>query len=248
MSAQPRLSTLRAALGRRYAREQFFPGWLGLAVNPYFLARRGLLEALRPLAAQARGRILDVGCGQKPYQELFDAAEFIGLEYDSPENRANKRADFFYDGTRFPFTDGAFDTVFCSQVLEHVFTPGPFLAEIQRVLRPGGSFLLTVPFVWEEHEQPQDCARYSSFGLRALLDSSGFQVVQLDKTLPDVRVLFQLLGAYLFQRLATRSHLLNVALCAALVAPLGVLGSVLAWITPETPTLYLDNVVLAKKR
>ena len=57
----------------------------------------------------------------------------------------------------------------CNQVLEHVFNPDDFVREIARVLKPGGALLLTVPFVWNEHEQPYDYARYSSFGLRAFL-------------------------------------------------------------------------------
>ena len=58
----------------------------------------------------------------------------------------------------------------CNQVLEHVFNPDEFLLKINRVLKNDGKLLLTVPFVWDEHEQPFDYARYSSFGLKALIE------------------------------------------------------------------------------
>ena len=68
----------------------------------------------------------------------------------------NKHADRSYDGKTFPFSDGEFDAVLTSEVLEHVFNPDEFLSEINRVLRDDGVLLLTVPFVWDEHEQPFD--------------------------------------------------------------------------------------------
>ena len=119
-------------------------------------------------------RLLDVGCGTKPYQSLFtQVGEYIGLELDTPENRRTKHADLFYNGRCFPVADISFDVILCNQVLEHIFEPEQFLAEIQRVLRPGGYLILTVPFFWPEHEQPNDCLRYTSFGLRHRLDQAG---------------------------------------------------------------------------
>jgi ubiquinone/menaquinone biosynthesis C-methylase UbiE len=103
----------------------------------------------------------------------------------------------FYDSAHFPFADGEFDSALCSQVLEHVFTLDTFLAEINRVIKPGSKPLLTLPFVWDEYEQPYDFARYSSFGLKAFLERHGFEVLQQRKTLPDLRVIFQLVNGYL---------------------------------------------------
>lgn len=237
-----------SALKRRYIHEQYLPGWLGMLINPFYHARRGLYQAILPLAAEMSGRVLDIGCGQKPYQTLFSATVYVGLEYDSPTNRACKKADFFYDGTHFPFADGEFDSALCSQVLEHVFTPDAFLTEINRVIKPGGKLLLTLPFVWDEHEQPYDFARYSSFGLKALLERHGFDVLQQRKTLPDVRVIFQLVNAYLYKLLMMRNPYINMVICAFFMAPFTMLGALLVYITPRNPDLYLDNVVLAIKR
>ena len=67
--------------------------------------------------------------------------------------RQRGEADYFYDGQSFPFKGGSFDVVLTNQVLEHVFNPDVFLSEIHRVLTPDGVLLLTVPFLWDEHEQ-----------------------------------------------------------------------------------------------
>jgi ubiquinone/menaquinone biosynthesis C-methylase UbiE len=80
-------------------------------------ARRELLAAVRHLAPEIGGRVLDVGCGSRPYESLVRAREYIGLELDTPENRRSKKADLFYDGARLPFEDGSFDAVICNQVL-----------------------------------------------------------------------------------------------------------------------------------
>lgn len=237
-----------AALKRRYIREQYLPGWLGVFINPYYHARSGLHRAIRELAPELTGRLLDIGCGHQPYRELFRLDAYVGLEYDTPANRASKQAEFFYDGTRFPFSDCEFDSAICSQVLEHVFNPEEFLDEINRVLKAGAPLLLTLPFVWDEHEQPHDFARYSSFGLRALLERHGFEILRHEKTLPDLRVIFQLINAYLFKRLFGRNPYFNMIICALFMSPFTMLGSLLACVTPGNPDLFLDNVVLARKR
>src|SRR3546814_19368424 len=102
------------------------------------------------------GPMLDVGCGTKPYRELFELEEYIGLEIDSPSARTQSRADYFYDGKKFPFEAEIFNSVLCNQVLEHVFNPDDFLQEIHRVLREGGMLLLTVPRS-EERRVGKEC-------------------------------------------------------------------------------------------
>ena len=233
---------------KRYAlAQQYNPGFAGLWVNPFYHARRGLYRAIAEMAARFDGRLLDVGCGRKPYQDLFRANEYVGLEIDTPGNRAHKQADFFYDGKTFPFPDQCFDGVICNQVLEHIFTPDQFLHEVKRVLKPEGDLLLTVPFIWDEHEQPWDYARYSSFGLKSLLEKNGFQVIEQRKINADVRVLFQLVNAYLFKVLWTRHPVLNLLICAIAMAPFNILGALLYRLLPANPDLYLDQVVLARK-
>jgi SAM-dependent methyltransferase len=230
-----------------YVRAQsFHPTWGGVFVNPFFIARRGLARAVAELAPAMKGRLLDVGCGSKPYARLFCVDEYVGLDVDSRRTRELGVADAFYDGGRFPFEAASFDSVLCNQVLEHVFEPDRFVAEIARVLRPQGMVLMTVPFVWDEHEQPVDFARYSSFGLKALLERHGLTVVDQRKMAADVSVLFQLANAYLYKVLPD-SAILHRIVCAAVMAPVSAAGIVLGNLLPANADLYLDQAVLARK-
>jgi len=238
---------MRRRLSAALARAEFRPGLLGLFVNPFSLARQGLYDQILALSGAVRGRVLDVGCGRKPYARLFEADEYLGLEVDSPHSRAHSLADAFYDGGRFPFDEGRFDSVVSFQVFEHVFEPDRFLSEVRRVLADGGSFLLCVPFVWDEHEQPVDFARYSSFGLKHLLEKHGFRVEEIRKSVSDVRVVFQLASGYLYKKTVTGNGYLNLLVCLLLMAPVNILGQLLHYVLPRNDDLYLDNVVLARK-
>ncbi len=235
------------ALKHALEAQQFSPSMLGIWVNPFYLARKGLYCEMARCAPDLKGRLLDVGCGRRPYARLFDVADYVGLELDTPENRLRKQADHYYDGTRFPFPDACFDNVLCNQVLEHVFDPSAFLLEIRRVLRPGGQLVLTIPFIWDEHEQPWDYARYTSFGIKYLLENSGFRLRQQHKINADIRALCQLAIAYLYKVTWTRRPWLNLFICALLMAPITLLGVLFHRLLPANSDLYLDQIVLAQR-
>lgn len=234
-------------LRRWWRAQQYEPGAAGLLVNPFYFARRGLRAGLGEFLPGLAGEVLDVGCGRKPYAHLTRATRYVGVDIDTPATRALAAADFYYDGRSLPFADASFDAVLCSQVLEHVFTPAGFLREINRVLRPGGVLLLATPFVWDEHEQPQDYGRYSSFGLPHLLQQAGFAVETRRKTCADFRAVTQLASGYLYKVTRTDRTFLNVFVQLVLIAPVNLLGGLLAWVLPANPDLYLDNIVRAKK-
>ena len=227
--------------------QQFEPTAAGLLVNPFYFARRGLRDGLGEFLPALAGDVLDVGCGRKPYQHLTRATRYVGVDIDTPATRALAAADHYYDGRTLPFADASFDAVLCSQVLEHVFAPAEFLREIHRVLRPGGVLLLATPFVWDEHEQPQDFGRYSSFGLKDLLQRAGLAVEAQRKTCADFRALAQLASGYLYKVTRTSRTLPNVLAQLVLIAPVNVTGALLAWVLPRNPDLFLDNIVLARK-
>jgi SAM-dependent methyltransferase len=226
-------------------KEQFEPTLLGVFLNPFFIARRGLLKSIRELGKNINGKTLDVGCGTKPYEKYFNCSEYVGLEIETTLNRELKKADYFYNGKTFPFKDSEFDSVVTNQVLEHVFNPDEFLKEMNRVLKVEGKLLLTVPFVWDEHEQPYDYARYSSFGLKSLLEEHGFEVVKQQKSVNDFRVIIQLVNAYVYKKvhqLQLIRQLTTISFCAV-VNVIGLLSALL----PKNNDLYLDNVILARK-
>lgn len=230
-----------------YRQQAFFPGFFGIFVNPFYFARSGLRKAMVEYAPKLTGRLLDVGCGSKPYYSLFTVDAYIGLDIDSNFSRKRGVADYFYDGKTFPFVDGSFDSALCNQVLEHVFNPDEFLGEISRILKPGGKLLLSVPFVWDEHEQPYDFARYSSFGLRALLEKQGFRVIFHEKLGADPSIIFQLANAYLFKITQGLPKFVNLLVTLTVMASINLLGLLARRLLPSNPDLYLDQVILVEK-
>jgi SAM-dependent methyltransferase len=230
-----------------YTRQFFFPSWIGIFVNPFYFARAGLRDAMVEFSPRLSGSLLDIGCGSKPYRSLFNVDAYIGLDIDSENSRKRGVADQLYDGGEFPFPDGLFDSALCNQVLEHVFNPDEFLSEIGRVLKPGGKLLLTVPFVWDEHEQPYDYARYSSFGLRALLEKQGFKIIQHKKLAADASIIFQLTNAYLYKITQHLPIRIQLVFTATVIAFFNLLGILAAKLLPSNPDLFLDHVVLAEK-
>tara|TARA_B110000438_G_C15819942_1_gene653911 strand:+ start:5195 stop:5926 length:732 start_codon:yes stop_codon:yes gene_type:complete len=230
-----------------YKKEMYFPSLLSLFITPFYFARRGLYKHVKELAPQITGRTLDVGCGLKPYESLYHSTEYVGLEYDSPENRELKNADFFYDGTHFPFDSSTFDSVVANEVFEHVFNPNTFLDQIHKILKEDGTLFMTMPFAWDEHEQPLDYARYTSFGIKSILEKHGFEVIIQKKSVNDIRVIFQLLNMFIWKKLRTKRSIINHLIILFLIAPFNIFGELINLILPKNSDLYLDNIILAKK-
>jgi SAM-dependent methyltransferase len=145
------------------------------------LAYRQLSAALEYAARRyATGRLIDIGCGSKPWAPTFTAhvEEHIGVDHEATIHGL-AAVDIVADAYNMPFENGSVDTVLMTEVLEHLEVPAKALAECQRILRPGGHLILTTPFSWPLHEEPRDFFRYSPFGLRHLSEEAGLEVVEL---------------------------------------------------------------------
>lgn len=234
-------------LYRIYKKEMFNPGLLGFFINPFFIIRRGLYRGVKMYSSHFSGKMLDFGCGSKPYKSLFDVEEYIGLDIEEKgHSHAREQIDVYYDGQAIPFDDETFDGVFSSEVFEHIFNLEDMLNEIHRVTKKKGLLLITVPFVWDEHEVPFDYARYSSFGIKALLERNGFEVIKSTKSNGYVTTIFQMWNAYLYQH-CLRVLPLQILLTPFLVMPFTLLGIVLSLILPRSKQFFHNNIVLAKK-
>jgi SAM-dependent methyltransferase len=95
-----------------------------------------------------------------------------------PSARADYTADICSD-TGIPAN--SFDFILCTEVLEHTLQPFDAVAEMHRLLRPGGLLLLSVPFNFRIHGPLPDCWRFTEHGIRALLGAGRFDEIQIDE-------------------------------------------------------------------
>jgi len=135
------------------------------------------------------GRTLDIGCGGSPYAEFFP--ERVALDI-AKQPGVDIVADVHEMKT---IRDGEFDNVLCTEALEHFYNPFLAVAEIRRVLKPGGRLILSTRFIFPLHEVPHDYFRFTEYGLRRLL--ADFDILELrpdGNTLETVASLYQRIG------------------------------------------------------
>jgi SAM-dependent methyltransferase len=123
--------------------------------------------------------VLDAGSGDAPYKSLFQHTTYESADFQKSRQKYTTTT-YVCDLKSIPVEDCRFDFVIFNQVLEHVPEPKLVLAELYRVLKPGGKMIYTGPLFYEEHEQPYDFYRYTQFGLRYLLDSTGYVIERID--------------------------------------------------------------------
>lgn len=146
-----------------------------------WLVHRIFLEHLHRAAADhARGVLVDVGCGRKPWLSVFSpyVEKYVGVDHVDTLHSLD-HADVVADAYDTTLAAASADTVVSLAVLEHLEDPLAALQEMRRVLRPGGKLLLTVPMFWHVHEAPRDFYRYTPFALRYLLQRAGLEVVEI---------------------------------------------------------------------
>lgn len=177
-------------------------GWrkrlAGTWLHPLHIARRSLARVLARARPHVHGLTLDLGSGGKRYESFFPlVSRWVSL--DLPSNSADETGvTVFGSGLCLPFRDGVFDSVLCTEVLEHVPDPARLVDEAARVLRPGGCLVLTTPQTWGLHEVPHDYYRYTEYGLRYLAERSGLTVEAVEPTCGIFATVGQRLSSFLF--------------------------------------------------
>lgn len=155
-------------------------------LDVYYI-RQAIFNALKEVLINFNGELLDIGCGKMPYKnyilEHSAVSNYSGLDIETAVVYDKQiRPDFTWDGITMPFEDASFDCAFGTEVLEHCPEPEVVLKEVYRILRPGGVFFFTVPFLWNLHEVPHDEYRYTPFSLQRHLKSSGFTDINIKAT------------------------------------------------------------------
>ena len=217
-----------------------------------YLARHLIIKALLKHFGVLKGRMMDFGCGSKPYKDLINVDEYIGVDYEGDgHSHENEQIDVFYDGKTIPLESNSFDSVLTTEVFEHVFNLEEILVEIHRVMKPGAVILITCPFIIAEHEVPNDCSRYTSFGLQNLLKRKGFEIVHYEKLGTSVQAQMQLLMSYLDSYVLSKLNFIKpvknvVAFCTFTF--LNLWCKLVNRILPKRYDAFLNHLVICKKR
>jgi SAM-dependent methyltransferase len=143
-----------------------------------------------------RGRLIDIGCGTKPYKALLSpyVTQHIGVDHEDTRHDISN-IDRFGTAYNIPAEDGEFDCALCTAVLEHLEEPEMAIRECYRVLKEGRTAIYSVPFIWHLHEEPRDFYRFSKYGLKYLFEKVGFEIIEI-KALSGFWVTFDQILVY----------------------------------------------------
>ena len=146
--------------------------------NSYYLSYKPLIRDLEfAINKYAKGKVLDIGCGNKPYAKYFEnfCNEFIGCDIvQSSENKV----DIICKATDIPLENQSLDTIFCTQVIEHIADHDKLISEMFRLLKPNGFVILSGPMYWHLHEEPFDFFRFTKHGFKYIFERQGFNLVE----------------------------------------------------------------------
>jgi SAM-dependent methyltransferase len=154
----------------------FLPSGLYRRLDPF---EATIDDFVRGVAAEipAGKRLLDAGAGEGRFKFFFAHMAYVGIDFGQGDNSWDySRLDVIGKLEDLPFPDSSFDHVLSVVVLEHTPQPGRVIEEFYRVLKPGGMVHLVVPHMWEEHQRPHDFFRFTSGGIRYLLQTAGIRI------------------------------------------------------------------------
>ncbi len=230
---------------------------LGL-LSPFFLLRRNFWKIFKQNSSFLTGKSLDFGAGNQPYKDLFtNTSSCVSLDIETSGYPTEKKtADVYYDGKTIPFEDNTFDSIFASEVFEHIPNLPEILQELHRVLKPGGTLMVSFPFVWPEHEQPYDFRRLTRFGTQDLFEKDQqFKIMHYFTLCNYIETVFLLIIYYIFclpdKYFKNKKNpifiLLRVIIILFFVIPLNILAMILGFLLPNNIDLFTGQIVIAKK-
>jgi len=156
-----------------------FPACLKQRINPLEYAIRSFIRKARQDAA--RRIVLDAGAGEAKFRSFFPDSRYIALDSRVGDRGWDySRVDVEADLQAIPAASGSIDLVLNIQVLEHVSDPARVVAELSRVLKPGGQLFLTAPQGWHEHQEPHDYFRFTRFSLLQIFHEAGFTSIEIE--------------------------------------------------------------------
>lgn len=145
-----------------------------------WLANHKILAALHRARVHARGELLDMGCGRKPFAPQFGAhiSRYWGTDLAASPYLGHARLDAYARAEAQPFRDGSFDTILGLSMLTYLPEPILMVREAHRLLTPGGVLILEFTQMVPLHDEPHDYFRFTRFGAEYLLEQAGFEPIE----------------------------------------------------------------------
>lgn len=182
----------------------------------------------------ARGVVVDVGCANRWVERSLPAGcTYIGVDYWTTGRKMySAKPDVFGDAARLPLPSASVDTVVLFEVMEHLRDPDAAASEIRRILRPDGTLLLTMPFLYPIHDAPYDYQRLTLHGLKRTLSNAGLAIEEVEESMSAAEsaglLLNLALSGLMAQAVAIRHPALVFAPLLAILMPLINMG---AWLS-----------------
>lgn len=130
---------------------------------------------------QKRDILLDLGCGPRPYLDLYKGSYHKSIGAEHPNAPFPKSSiDIYCDASSIPLGDESIDTILCTEVLHDIAEPTIVLNEAFRVLKKGGDMILSTPFVVPVVDGEYDHYRFTYYGLKHLFHKSGYKIISIE--------------------------------------------------------------------
>lgn len=231
-------------------KENYLTSPFGMIVSPIYISRRGLYKSILKFASNIHGNVLDFGCGSKPYESLFsNSKSYIGVDIEvSGHRHIDSKVDVFYDGKKLPFPDKSFDSLVAFEVFEHIFNLDEVLTEITRILKHNGQMLISIPFAWPEHEVPYDNARYTSYGIKFILEKNGFEILEIYKSTTYFLATCQLMISYLAWNVFPVGGIPSRILQILIIFPLNIISVLLNYLLPKNYEYFSNSIILCRNK
>ena len=153
----------------------------GSVFSTNWLVNRIVHRTMHDVSGQVGGKMVDLGCGGRPYEQIFKekVTDYFGLDLDSDRYRG-QGIDAVSRSEVVGVASSSVDTVLSNQVIEHLSDPQAAVSEMARILKPGGTAIVTAPHIWGIHEEPHDYFRFTPYGLRHIAEQAGLTVKSVE--------------------------------------------------------------------
>ena len=171
-------------------------------ISDNYLMKQCIKSFILHVSEKMMGDVLDIGCGKKPYEDLImgiDAVKsYTGVDIEGEYSKKGK-PDILWDGNILPIESKQYDIVVCFEVIEHVMDISNILKESHRVLRNNGTIIITSPFVWPLHDEPNDYFRYTPFSIEEIMIEWNFTNILTYRIGSWKSVIYQLHKLFLYR-------------------------------------------------